>query len=106
MSRLRPKVVLWWGVGLVAGSVVFSYGLTGISAAVFSGGPGGSATSLDQTMLGILVTLVEAVNGSAPFIGAALIGASTVMFYIAKNLVPIMPSEAGATSGKRAAGDD
>ena len=109
MSRLRPKVVLWWGIGLVAGSVVFSYGLTAISAAAFSGGPGASATALDQAMLGILVTVIQAVNSSAPFVGAALIGASIVMFYIAKNVLPpaqqaVVDDE--AASGKRAASAD
>lgn len=109
MTRLRPKVVLWWGIGLVAGSLVFSYGLTGISAAAFSGNPGGSATALDQAMLGILITAVQAVNQSAPFIGAALIGASVVMFYMAKNILPAArPAMAGEDepSGKRAASAD
>lgn len=109
MSRLRPKVVLWWGIGVVAGSVVFSYGVAAISAATFSGGPGSSATALDQAILGILVTAIQAVNSSAPFIGAALIGAGIVMFYIAKNVLP--PAQQAVVdeeiaSGKHAAGAD
>ena len=100
---------MWWGIGLVAGSLVFSYGLTDISAAAFSGGPGEGATALDQAMLGILITIIEAVNRSVPLVGAALIGASIVMFYIGKILIP--PAQqpvAGedAPSGKRAASAD
>jgi hypothetical protein len=81
-------VVLWWGIGLVAGSVVFSDGLMALAATVYSGGPGGSVGGIDQAILSVVMTVTQAVNRSAPFIGAALIGASVVMFYLAKNLLP------------------
>ncbi|NEN05237.1 hypothetical protein G3T36_05065 [Diaminobutyricibacter tongyongensis] len=85
MSRLRPKVVLWWGIGLIAGGLVLDYAVQGI---MFATTNGQGSNPLDQAMLGIWMDLLNAVNRTAPFIGAALIGASVVMFYLAKNLLP------------------
>ncbi len=104
MSRLRPKVVLWWGIGLIAGGLILDYAVSGIAFSTTIG-DGTTVNPLDQAMLGIWMDLLNAVNRSAPFIGAALVGASVVMFYLAKNVVPTATVQDEA-SGKRAASAD
>ena len=109
MSRLRPKVVLWWGIGLVAGGLILDYAVSGIMFAS-TNGQGSTVNPLDQAMLGIWMDLLNAVNRTAPLIGAALIGASVVMFYLAKNLLPAATVPAAtvpdAASGERAGSAD
>ncbi len=86
MSRLRPKVVLWWGIGLIALYLVLNFTVPGLAYAA-NGNGGGGANPLDQAMLGTLFTVLSTVNMIAPFLGVTLIGASIVMFYVEKNLI-------------------
>jgi hypothetical protein len=88
MSRLRPKVVLWWGIGLLVADAVLNFAVPAIFAG-FADPSGGNG--VDQALYGLFATVLSAVNRVAPFLGAALIGASVVMFYIAKNVVPPAP---------------
>ncbi len=81
-SRLRPKVVLWWGIGLAVVGLSLSVLVPQLfySAALPAGGP----TPLDQGLLTILdlVTRIFA-QGIAP-LGIGLIAASVVMTYVAR----------------------
>lgn len=81
MSRLRPKVVLWWGIGLIVASLILNYALFGLISAT----SGSGANSLDQAMLSAIMQVLDAVNRIAPMLGAAFVGASIVMFSITKN---------------------
>lgn len=85
MSRLRPKVVLWWGIGLLVADAVLNFAVP----AVFAGFAAASgANGVDQALYGLFATVLSAVNRVMPFLGAALVGAGVVMFYIARNLLP------------------
>ena len=99
MSRLRPKVVMWWGIGLIAATFILNYTLPGLSYAAYGGGL--RADALSQALLGGFATLLGAVNSLAPLLGAVLIGASIVMAYIAKTVLPPAQQPAAGESDTR-----
>ncbi|WP_345762670.1 hypothetical protein [Diaminobutyricibacter sp. McL0608] len=89
MPRLRPKVVLWLGIGLLVASLILSYAIPGITYARF--GDGSGPTGVDGALVSVLTTLLSTISVYSPFLGSALVGASIVMFYIAKNFAPAPP---------------
>ena len=85
-SRLRPKVVLWWGIGLAAAGLLLSVLVPQLFYAVAL--PDEGPTPLDQGLI-LFVDVVTRVfaQGVVP-LGVALIGAAVVMSYIARRLAP------------------
>ena len=87
-SRLRPKVVLWWGVGLTAGALLLMTLFTQFSYGVINAASGEIPVGLMVTdvVLRILTQLV------AP-LGVVLIGASVVMAYVARLVGARVPAD-------------
>jgi hypothetical protein len=93
-SRLRPKTVLWWGVGLTLGGMLLTLLLPpiGYSLAGLSSG----ASGVDQGLLGGLDLVVRLIGQVVPPLGVALIGASVVMAFVAQRLP--LPTPTGETA--------
>lgn len=85
-SKLRPKVVLWWGIGLTIAGVLVTMFLPQL--AYTAAQQPSSAAGVDQGLL-LLVDLLTRVIGQvlAP-LGVALIGAAVVMTFVARLLSP------------------
>lgn len=77
---LRPKVVLWWGIGLTVASTVLNLVVPAIVYGAWSGGSG--ATGVDQGLAVTVQTVLQVVTGAMPVLGPALIAASIVMAYL------------------------
>lgn len=83
-SKLRPKVVLWWGVGLALAGVLVALLLPQLA---YSAIPApSSATGVDQGLLVLLDLVIRIVSDLLTPLGVALIGASLVMAYIGRLL--------------------
>ncbi len=76
---LRPKVVLWWGIGLTVAAAVLQWVVP-----LFFYGSYAQANGVDQGMLFVLQTTGQILNVTLPVIGAALISAGIVMAYLAR----------------------
>lgn len=81
-SKLRPKVVLWWGIGLtVAGLLLTTFvPQVGYLIAVQHD----ASSGVDQGLLVGLNLVVSLIAQVIPPLGVALIGAAVVMTYIAR----------------------
>jgi hypothetical protein len=80
-SKLRPKVVLWWGVGLTLAGALSTILVPQIGyAAVIQVDDG--TTRVDQALLVVLDLVVRILGQVLAPLGAALIGASAVMAYL------------------------
>lgn len=91
-SKLRPKVVLWWGIALtVAGALLtILVPQIGIAAVVQPG----SDVNVDQGVLTVLDVVVRIIGQVVAPLGVALIGASLVMTYVGR-LLAARTHEAG-----------
>ena len=81
-SKLRPRVVLWWGIGLTAGGLLLSVLVPQLfyTIALPSSGP----TRLDEGLLTVLDLFTRVLAQGVVPVGAALIGAGVVMAYVAR----------------------
>ncbi|WP_349862823.1 hypothetical protein [Leifsonia sp. WHRI 6310E] len=77
---LRPKVVLWWGIGLTVASTVLNLVVPAIFYGAWSGWSG--ATGVDQGLAVTVQTVLQVVTGAMPVLGPALIAAAIVMAYV------------------------
>jgi hypothetical protein len=94
--RLRPRVVLTWGICLTLGGVALELLLPTIGSALVSAAP--SATPLDQGFLLALDLVVRVVKLGVTPIGAALVGAAAVMYYVAPLLARSAPTSTAEQS--------
>ncbi|MGO4536243.1 hypothetical protein [Leifsonia sp. 2MCAF36] len=85
-SKLRPKVVLWWGIGLTLGGLVLTTVYPALAYGVMPQNLG--AGGVDQGMLTASSYVVQLISQVVPPLGVALIGASVVMAYVGRLLVP------------------
>jgi hypothetical protein len=83
-TRLRPKVVLWWGVGLTVAGMVLTTVMPQIGYAAST--QFNSATGVDQGLVVLLELVVRLVDQVVPPLGVALIAASVVMAYMGRLL--------------------
>lgn len=91
-SKLRPKVVLWWGITLTVAGVLLAMLLPQLAyTAVQQPSP---ATGVDQALLALLDLVVRVIGQVMTPLGVALIGASVVMAYVGRLLAARM-SEGG-----------
>ena len=85
-SMLRPKVVLWWGIGLTLGGVLLAVLLPQIGYALTL--QHDASSGVDQGLLIGLNLVVSLIAQVIPPLGTALIAASVVMAYVTRQLVP------------------
>jgi len=85
-SKLRPKVVLWWGIGLTLAGVLWAIVVPGVGYAIVA--QPSSATGVDQGLLVLLDLIVRVVGQVLTPLGVALIGASVVMAYVGRSAAP------------------
>lgn len=80
-NRLRPKVVLWWGIATTAGAAL----LVMLVPSVLNvyGNAGTQGLQDFYTVVGVLLQLASIV---LPPLGGALIGAGIVMAYVQRIL--------------------
>lgn len=80
-SNLRPKVVLWWGIGLTLAGALLTILVPQIGyAAVVQVNYG--PTRVDQALLLVLDLVVRILGQVLAPLGVALIGAAVVMAYV------------------------
>jgi hypothetical protein len=84
-SRLRPKVVLWWGIGLTVGGVLLTVLGPQLGYALALGR---GTTAMDQGLLTVVGVLVQLIAQIVPPLGIVLIGAAVVMAYVARVVAP------------------
>lgn len=89
-SRLRPKVVLWWGIVLTIGGMLLTTFLPVLGYAVT--GTYNTSSGVDQGMLTSLQFVLQLIGQVVPPLGVALIGASVVMAYVARLLPARTPA--------------
>ncbi len=77
---LRPRLVLTWGIALILGGVALEVLLPAIGAAIATARP---SSAMDQDLLLALDLAARLVRLLVAPVGAALIGASLVMFFLA-----------------------
>ena len=94
-SRLRPKVVLWWGVGLAVAGILLNILLPQVGYALV--GPVNASTRIDQGLIAALSILLDLVRQTLLPLGVALIAASVVMAYVARLLGANADAEAEET---------
>lgn len=82
---LRPKVVLWWGIGLTVASTALNLVVPAIVFGAWAGGSG--PTGVDQGLAVTVQTVLQVVTGALPVLGPALIAASIVMAYVGRLVV-------------------
>ncbi|WP_052357661.1 hypothetical protein [Leifsonia aquatica] len=82
---LRPRVVLWWGIGLTVASTVINAVVPAIVYGAWAGGTG--ATGFDQGLAVTVQTFLQVVTGAMPVLGPALIAAAIVMAYVGRLVV-------------------
>ncbi|MDR6969793.1 hypothetical protein [Leifsonia shinshuensis] len=103
-SRLRPRPVLWWGIGLTLGGVLLTLLLPQLGYTLTL--QHDASTGVDQGMLVGIDLVVRVVAQVVPPLGVALIGASLVMTYVGR-LLTADPSRRAAVAGLRSTpGDD
>ncbi|MDN4598605.1 hypothetical protein [Leifsonia virtsii] len=88
-SKLRPKVVLWWGIGLALAGVLLTLLLPQLSYSLMP--DPSSATGVDQGFLVLLSLVIRIVGDLLTPLGVALIGASVVMAYVGRLLAAREP---------------
>lgn len=98
-SKLRPKVVLWWGVGLALAGVLLTILVPQLGYAVVVQ-PDHSGSGVDQALLVLLDLVVRIIGQVLTPLGIALIGASVVMAYVGRLLATRIP-EAETAPGDR-----
>ncbi|MGO4299445.1 hypothetical protein [Leifsonia sp. RAF41] len=86
-SKLRPQVVLWWGIGLTVGGLLATTVLPRLAYGMMPAVSG--ANGVDQGLLTGLAYIVQLITQIVPPLGVALIGASVVMAYVRRLLAPV-----------------
>ncbi|SEH81463.1 MULTISPECIES: hypothetical protein [unclassified Leifsonia] len=84
-SKLRPKVVLWWGIGLTIGGLLLAVLVPNLSY-TFLNAQGGA--TVDQGLMLLLDVCTRIIMQAIAPVGVALIGASVVMAYVGRLLTP------------------
>jgi len=84
-SKLRPKVVLWWGIGLAIGGLLLAILVPNLSYTLLD--MQGGAT-VDQGLMLLLDVCTRIIMQAIAPLGIALIGASVVMAYVGRLLTP------------------
>lgn len=97
-SKLRPKVVLWWGVGLALAGVLLTLLMPQLSYSLLP--EPSSATGVDQGLLILLSLVIRIVGDLLTPLGVALIGASIVMAYVGRLLAAPVPDAESAPSDR------
>ncbi|CAM5322172.1 hypothetical protein [Leifsonia shinshuensis] len=94
-SKLRPGVVLWWGIGLTLGGVLLTIAIPQLGYTVVV--QPGSANGVDQALLTLIDLAVRAIAQVISPLGVALIGAAVVMAYVdrPRALAAGLPDAAG-----------
>ena len=83
-SKLRPKVVLWWGISLTTAGVLSSVLIPNVAFNFVMAGHG--STPVDQGLLMLVdISMRVVAQGLAP-LGVALVGAGIVMEYVTRLL--------------------
>ena len=90
-SKLRPKAVLWWGIGLTIAGVLVTLLLPQL--AYTAAQQPSSAASVDQGLLLLVDLLTRVIAQVLAPLGVALIGAAVVMSYAARLLAPNAANE-------------
>jgi ABC-type hemin transport system substrate-binding protein len=85
-SRVAPKVVLWWGVGLALGGGALIILLPNLAYTVAT--TGNNLVGVDQGLLMGVDFVVRILSAIVAPLGTALIGAGIVMFYLRQLLQP------------------
>ena len=88
-SKLRPKVVLWWGIGLAIAGILVSLFLPQLAYTAVQ--QPSSATGVDQGLLLVLDLVIRVIGQVMTPLGVVLIGASVVMTYVGRLLAPTSP---------------
>lgn len=91
-SKLRPKVVLWWGIALTVAGVLLVMMLPQLAYTAVQ--QPSAATGVDQALLALLDLVARVIAQVVTPLGVALIGASVVMAYVGRLLAGRL-SEAG-----------
>ncbi|WP_374010380.1 hypothetical protein [Leifsonia sp. LS-T14] len=89
-SKLRPKVVLWWGIGLTLAGVLLTILVPQIGYAAIVQ-QDYSAPNVDQALLVLLDLVVRIIGQVLIPLGVALIGASVVMAHVSRELTARAP---------------
>ena len=84
-SKLRPKVVLWWGIGLALAGMLLEVLVPGLSVDLLNAQP---RATVDQGLLVLLDVCTRVITQAIAPLGVALIGASVVMAYVGRLLTP------------------
>ncbi|HEV7565974.1 MAG TPA: hypothetical protein VGO31_08475 [Microbacteriaceae bacterium] len=79
-SRLRPGVVIRWGIVISVGGALLI-----VLVPMFAYQMYATPNGVDQGLIAVIQTLVSVANIVLPPLGAALIGAGLVILYIEKN---------------------
>lgn len=93
-SKLRPKVVLWWGIGLTLAGVLMTLLLPQLAYTAIQ--QPSTATGVDQGILLLLDLVVRVIGQVMTPLGVALIGASVVMAFVGRTAATratVAPSE-------------
>ena len=84
-SKLRPNVVLWWGVGLAVVGALLVIFVPSLSYYLVD-----SSNSAGGVSNGLLSFLVRVLGAILPTLAIVLIGASIVMAYLRQLLRPTL----------------
>jgi hypothetical protein len=76
-SRLRPKVVIWWGIAVAVGGALLV-----VLVPWVVGGVIGFRSQGDQDFLVTVDTILQVARSVLPPLGGALIAAGIVMAYV------------------------
>jgi hypothetical protein len=76
-----PKKTLWWGIALVAGGAIFIVAIPPLLPTILP-----LNTEVGQIAYFALLTVLDVVRELVLPVGAALIGAALVMFYLDRRL--------------------
>jgi hypothetical protein len=98
-SKLRPKVVLWWGIGLTLAGVLLTMVAPQIGYAPFVQ-TSYSAAGVDRALLVLVELVVRIVNQVLIPLGVALIGAAVVMAYVRRPAPAVLPEDEERTAGR------
>lgn len=87
-SKLRPSIVLWWGVGLAVVGALLVIFVPSLSYYLVDSS--NSAGGVSNGLLSFVEILVRVLGAIVPTLGIVLIGASIVMAYLRQLLRPTL----------------
>jgi hypothetical protein len=90
-SKLRPKVVLRWGIGLTIAGVLVTLLLPQLAYTAVQ--QPSSAADIGQGLVLLVDLLTRVIAQVLAPLGVALIGAAVVMSYVARLLAPAAANE-------------